>query len=94
MKVPEIKDYPKKIYIRGDVYRIVFIKNLKELGVTSTDPDVIKIKAGMSKNETFKTFIHEVLHAMEFSWPIELSHKTVYRLEEAIFSLLIDNFFN
>lgn len=86
------KRYPKKIYLRGDRYKIIFVKGLGAYGETDNESMTIKIRAGMSKNETLRTFIHECLHVCEFSWPIKISHKTVYKLEKAIFTLLIDNF--
>lgn len=84
--------YPKKIHVRGTTYKVVFVKKLDCLGETNWETRTIKIKAGMGKNETFKTFLHELCHAVEFSWPIKLKHKTVYELEEAIFQLLLENF--
>ncbi len=92
MRVPEIKDYPKQIYLRGSIYKVVFVKNMADLGETDWAKKTIRIKAGMSKNETFRTFLHELLHFLEFEWPIKLKHKQVYKLEKAIFQLIIDNF--
>lgn len=92
MKIPEIKHYPKEIHLRGETYKIVFVNNLPDLGETNAVTRTIKIRAGMSKNETFRTVLHEILHFIEFSWPINLTHKQVYKLEKAIFQLLLDNF--
>lgn len=92
MKLPQISKYPKKVYVKGAVYRIKFVKGLQDLGNTDSGKNLISIRAGMSKNETFRTFIHELLHLLEFEWPVRLKHKTVYKLEEAIFALLMDNF--
>lgn len=92
MTFPNPKNYPTHIYLKGDCYKVSFVKGLKCLGITDPEKYTIKIRAGMSRAETFRTMIHEVLHVLEFSWPIKLKHKTVYKLEEAIFSLLMDNF--
>lgn len=92
MMIPRIKDYPKVIYLRGERYKLQFVKKCNYLGQTNAVKKTIKIKAGMSKNETFRTIIHEFLHLLEFEFPIKIKHKTVYKLEEAIFQLLIDNF--
>ena len=94
MKIPHIKDYPKKIYLKEAVYKIKFVKNLENLGETDPDKREIRIRKGMSRNETFRTMIHEVLHFMEFEWPFEIPHRTVYKLEEAVFCFLIDNLFH
>lgn len=92
MRIPNIKDYPKEIHLRGETYRVLFVKNMTHLGETDWAKRTIKIRAGMSKNETFRTFIHELLHFLEFSWPIKITHKQVYKLEKAIFQLILDNF--
>ncbi len=92
MQIPRKRDYPKVIYLRDDVYRVVFVKNLKPIGQTDATKKVIRIRAGLSRNETFRTFIHELLHVLEFSWPLKIKHKTVYKLEKALFQLFIDNF--
>lgn len=92
IKFPKQKFYPKKIYLRGEAYKIKFVKNLANLGETDAVKRTIKIRSGMSPNEIFRTAIHELLHLIEFEWPIKLSHKLVYKLEKAIFQLIIDNF--
>jgi hypothetical protein len=48
----------------------------------------ITILHGMSDTETIKTLIHEVFHAMEFEYQLEIKHKTVHALEEAVLKLL------
>lgn len=92
MKIPNIKDYPKTIHLRGETYKIRFVKKLGCMGETDAIKREIRIKAGMSKNETFRTAIHELLHFLEFEFPVKIKHKTVYKLEKAVFQLLIDNF--
>lgn len=90
--LPEQKNYPKKVFVTNEYYRIQFCKRMKDFGLTDPVKLVIKIKAGMSKRETFCTFIHELIHAIEFSHNIKIKHKTVYKLERALFELLVDNF--
>lgn len=92
MIFPKQKAYPKVLHVRGDTYKIRFVKGLKNLGETDAGTMIIRIRAGMSRAETFKTFLHEALHAIEFSTPIKIKHKMVYELEDAIFSLILDNF--
>jgi hypothetical protein len=91
MKALAIK-YPKYIYLKGDRYRLIFVKGMSHLGETDSENMTVKVRAGMSRNETFRTVLHECLHVIEFSWPIKLKHRTIYKLEAALFQLLIDNF--
>jgi len=92
MRIPSQDQYPKKVYLRDEVYKVKFVKGLKNIGETDPQKKRILIRAGMSRNETFRTFIHELLHFMEFEWPVKIKHKTVYKLEKALYHLLQDNF--
>ena len=42
----------------------------------------------MSDTEIVKTFIHELLHAIEAEWEEPIPHRIVYMLEEGIFKVL------
>lgn len=87
--------YPKTIEVGRDIYKIKFVKKFKD-GVTlgETDPEKLEIRIlkGMSKRETLSCFIHEVIHALEFSHEIGIKHKLVYQLERAALELILDNF--
>lgn len=89
---PQQGAYPDKIYFRKETYRLQFVKNLDCYGITDAGNKTIKIKKGISPMQTFKTVIHEILHVIEFEGPVKLKHKTVYKLEDALFEILMDNF--
>lgn len=93
-QLPPASKYPKKIYIRNECYKIKFTKRIQHFGDTDPVSRVIRIRAGMSKRETFKTMIHELLHALSFEGGkrLKMRHKLVYALEDAITELLLDNF--
>ena len=86
------RGYPKKIYFQGECYKVQFKKRLGCYGETNAKRKTIHIHSGMSPRETLATFIHELLHVVEFEGPVKLKHKTVYKLERAIMELLLDNF--
>lgn len=94
MKLPTIRQYPKTIHINDEIYEIKFVKKLatKEVGECDPQTRVIKIKLGMGAPETFTTFIHEVLHAFEFEYDLNVDHPTIYKLEKAITDFLLTNF--
>ncbi len=92
MRFPDQKAYPKFILFGVETYKLKFIKGLEHYGETDPVDKEIRIKAGMSPRNTFMTFIHEALHLIEFEAPVKLKHKTIYKLEAAIFQLLADNF--
>lgn len=92
IKFPSQKEYPKKIYIKSEIYTIVFTNKITDYGDCDSVKRRIRIRKGMSKRETFSTFVHEVLHAFAFEGGFRLRHKLLYKLERAIVELIWDNF--
>jgi hypothetical protein len=92
IKLPKPSSYPKRIYFADECYSIKFKKKLDCYGKTCATKKAIIIKQGMSHRETLATFIHELLHLIEFEAPMKIKHKTVYKLEKAITEILLDNF--
>ena len=92
MKKPKIPPYIK---IKNKVvYEVVWLDGFKDsevLGECRFDSKQIALKTGISERETYKTFIHEVLHAVEFERGVKLPHKAVYQLEDALFYILFHN---
>lgn len=83
---------PCKLWIKDRVWKVEYSKTIKHYGDSNKHTRTIRIKAGMSPRETFKTLIHELLHALHMEHKFLLKHKTVYLLEDALFELIIDNF--
>lgn len=100
MKSPKLSSYPKELEIGGETYRIRFIPYQKRpekdgkrfYGYCDNDLRTIEIMRGQGREESFKTLIHEILHAMEFEYEFDIPHRLVARLEEPLFRFLIDNF--
>lgn len=80
--------------VNGDIWSVVFKKRMEANLRGFCDPEKMEIAIliGQSGDEIFKTFIHEVFHAFEFSYDFEMNHKTIYKLEDAVLNLLKDNF--
>lgn len=84
---------PHKVRIKSKVsYSVVWSDKVSDnddlRGLCEMDKRQITILHGMSDTETIKTLIHEVFHAMEFEYQLEIKHKTVHALEEAVLKLL------
>lgn len=92
IKLPFQKSYPKKIHFGEEIYTVSFKKGLKCFGQTDPSKKLITIKLGLSPRQTLATFIHELLHMIEFDHPLKMSHAMVYELEKAITEILLDNF--
>lgn len=94
------KEYPKNILIGDSIYRIKFVRKFKEpdvLGECDPSDLEIRIKCGLGIEETFKTFLHECLHAIlefESEDKIKPTHKQIYVMEELFYTFLRDNMFS
>lgn len=91
-----IKDFPKQILIRDNIWSIKFVRSIKDqpkdtVGECDPGEHVIRIKLGQSREERFKTLIHELAHAICFEYEIKENHSTIHAIEEPILKLLIDN---
>lgn len=96
MKLPEVNEYPTHVLINQEHYSVRFVKVIRKektcLGICDPERREIMIKIGQTKEETFKTFLHELLHAIEFEYELKIKHKLVHALEDPIFKLLVENF--
>jgi len=85
-----IKLIPARVRITREVtYEICYVdsfKDAKQVGECRFNEKQIVIKKGESSTETYKTYIHERLHAFSFEYPgMNLTEKQVRLLEEAEF---------
>jgi hypothetical protein len=99
---PRQSDYPREILVGDAMYRIRFVRKIKEgtirqgsdlevVGLCDPSEKEILIIQGLDPLERFKAFIHELLHAIEFEHDIDIAHKLIYQLEEPIAAILIEN---
>ena len=84
---------PSEVRIkRGVYYRIVWQKVIGNdpecYGLCDPAEQTITLKLGMSDTEIAKTFIHEMIHAIEAEYEEPIPHRTVYALEEGIYKIL------
>lgn len=83
---------PHKIRIKSRIsYEIVWVDRFDDehcLGECRGDVKQIAILKNQSDKQTFQTFLHEVLHAIEFEHGISLPHKSIHVLDAAIYKIL------
>lgn len=94
MKLPSPSRYPKRIYFHGEEYRVKFVKRFKDkdqVGEYDSSRQLIRIKKGLTPEETLMTFIHELLHLVELEGPVKIRHKQVYALSEALTQVFVEN---
>lgn len=84
----QIKIKNKVVY---DIAHIDSFKDKNQLGECRFNERLILIKRGQSERQEYKTFLHELLHAICHERGIDISHKAIYGLEGAIDYLLRAN---
>lgn len=96
MKIPKVRDYPKNLEIRGNIWSVKFTKQLSIAHAGDCNPNkkLIRIRIGKHQDlhTIMRTFIHEVLHAIEFEYGFEMEHKSIEKLEEPLTDFILNNF--
>lgn len=88
------RSYAKEWIVRGEIWSLKFksrIDGWDSLGECSPEDKTISLKTGQSKSELLKSLLHELVHCAEFEYNFTLDHKHVYKLEEALYDLLLQN---
>lgn len=104
MKLPGYRDYPREVVVNGEIWTISFVNKLEYGGADLyglCDPSEysIKIVRGLGRKILFRTFRHELMHAIEFSYDIDEMvfrknfdpHDWIYAMEEGIAETEFDN---
>jgi hypothetical protein len=92
----KMKDYLREVQIGDSIWEIRFCKKIPDepattIGLCDPSEHTIYIKLGQSPQQRFKTFIHELCHAVCYEYGIPECHKVIYALEEPIYRLFADN---
>lgn len=97
------RDFPKEVSLRHDArpWRVRFVRFIPpeegdppdnpSLGNTDPSTKTIDILQGQTPWERLKTFVHELMHAVEYDYGIEIDHKLIYALEMPLAYLLWSN---
>ncbi len=63
-------------------------------GICDPSKSEILIRSGQSGDDRLKTFFHEICHALEDAYQIEIPHDQVYRWEVAWSEFFVSNWFS
>lgn len=87
---------PDSVEIGGHPYRVLFekglVRNSGSQGNSCGNEQTIKIDPELTQDMAESTFIHEVIHQLDYVYNIGLEHKQVYQLEASIFAFIKANF--
>jgi hypothetical protein len=88
-----MKRIPKEMIVKDLDYKITVTGKLPKhlAGECDFADQVIRISKFQSNREKRRTFWHEISHAIDEAYNIGLTHKQVYKLEEALYCLFRDN---
>jgi hypothetical protein len=100
VNLPKISEYPRELFINGNIWTVRFCRKMPDSEKTDTtlglcDPGSLEIiiKLGQGRLETLSTFIHEICHMIEFEHEIDIPHKLISKLEDPIRDFVLENFF-
>lgn len=94
--ISRIRDFPSELLIGSAIWKIIWRRRMPP-GAANCDgfacysENIIYMRLGQKPKERFSTFVHEVLHAIDDEYGLDLKHKTIYKLEESIAKLIEDN---
>lgn len=93
VKAPAASQYPRQILIGAAQipYSIVFIKDKSWLGKCSLKKRTIWLNAKQPRTHLFMTFLHELLHAIEFESGMKIKHQRIYEFEDGLYNFFINN---
>lgn len=100
MKFPELQEYQKNYSINGNVWELKFKNKIKGslFGECCSEAKSITValfhphlRRRMQLVEIYSTFIHELLHAFEFEYGIDLGERRVTELECALMDFFVSN---
>ena len=88
-----VRSYANTWDIGPELYQMKFVQRLPDRATGMCDASTNSCYSILkqSKIETFRTFIHEMIHAMEDVYDFELKHEYVEKLEIAFADFLLEN---
>jgi hypothetical protein len=95
IKLPTPRQYPKELTINGVNWRVIFVDQIdgkNTLGLCDSETKTIQLIKKLSPKDRAIVFTHEVLHAIEYSYALDIPHSVVYSLAEALVETLMVNF--
>lgn len=93
MKLPKELVIGDSIWTVKSVRKIQFNERKREtIGLNDPSTQEILIKTGMSPKERLTTLIHEIIHAFEDEYDVEIGHEIIEKIEDGVAQFFIDNF--
>jgi hypothetical protein len=86
---------PETVKIGGLIFDVKFTEHLTRdsscLGQHCGNLQEIQIDSGLKQQMKESSFLHEVLHGIDFVYGVGLSHEAVKQLEGGLYAFIKDN---
>jgi len=97
VRLPKTREYPDSVIIKDEIWSIRFCRSVPDeepstVGLCDPSEKTLWIKLGQGRYETFRTFIHEVTHAIEDEYDFTLRHEHVEKIELGFAAFIVINF--
>ena len=94
MKLPEFLLIGDSIWSVKLVRKIDYPRHKVRITVGLADPEtcVISLKKSLSTEDKLEYFVHELIHALDHEYDLNIPHKLVYKLQKPIADFLRANF--
>jgi hypothetical protein len=88
--------YPSRVKVKDKHYTVSLVKAASaepsDRGTCDNKDRIILLRNSMTEKETYETFWHETLHALDYEYELKLTHPQVYALEKALAEFISANF--
>jgi hypothetical protein len=91
-------DIPRELLIGDGIWTVKFVRKVPQvekgylLGLCDPCDRIIYIRQGQSYIDRADTFLHELIHALDFEYDLNIKHKTVYGLARGMALTMVANF--
>ena len=86
-----MSEIPKQIKSGGEFITIIEEPLEKAFGYYKHEQNIIKLDSGQPLKRKIKTLIHELLHHIDMTNGLNISHRAIYTLTDRLLALLYDN---
>lgn len=95
LELPSYRSVRRIWHINDDIWELCFTSKMPRDEYGQCDPSKYKItiRYGLNRIDFLDTLIHELAHAIEFSYEIDIQHALIHRMEAPIRDLIIQNLF-
>ena len=83
---------PKRVKILGQIYTVGYQSEMQDdMGECDYQNNTITLLSGMPEEKMMQTFLHEIVHAIDFTMNLNLKENQVDNMSVALYQILKEN---